>query len=71
MTDEEWLAAYLLRFGTATIANARVQEGEAKFLIDMERTLSCKGGKRSAWAVIRETYERSLYGERTPKAKRS
>lgn len=72
MTDEEWLAAYLLRFGTATIntVTTQTQTGEAEFLIHMGHVLRDKGELRTAWAVIRETYQRRLYGERTPEAQR-
>lgn len=72
MTDEEWLAAYLMQFGTATISNANVQKGEAEFLIHMQRWLveqAGSGPSRGAWAVIRDTYERRMYVERTPEAR--
>lgn len=70
MTDEEWLAAYLLRFGTETISNTNIQDGEPEFLFDMGRKLRSTGEKRVAWAVIRDTYERRMYGERTPESQR-
>lgn len=60
LTDEEWLAAYLLRFGTATINSANVQEGEAQFLQDMGHALKKEGSMHNAWWVIVRTYRHSI-----------
>jgi hypothetical protein len=72
MTDEDWLAAYMLQFGTATIntVTTTTQTGEAEFLIHMGHVLRAKGEPRNAWAVIRDTYERRMYDEETPNAQR-
>lgn len=35
MTLDEWFHAYLLKFGTETIDNPQIQEGEVEFLKEM------------------------------------
>lgn len=58
MDADEWLCAYLLRFGTETIDTAEMQEGEAEFLIDMGRALQGKGSAQSAWWTIVQAWHR-------------
>lgn len=61
MTDEEWLANYLMRFGTATIANVEVQQGEVEWLHAMGEKIKAAGDPRSAWYVIRTTYQNLIH----------
>lgn len=61
MSDEEWLAAYLMRFGTATVANVEVQQGEPEWLNVMGEEIRAAGDRRSAWYVIRTTYQKLIY----------
>lgn len=58
MDADEWLCAYLLRFGTKTIDTADVQEGETEFLADMGRALRGSGSTQSAWWVITKAWHR-------------
>ena len=58
MTNDEWLCAYLLRFGTETISSADVQEGEREFLMEMGRAIRANGSPQNAWWVITDAYRR-------------
>ena len=64
MTDDDWLCAYLLRFGTETLTSANTQEGEAEFLMEMGRALKADGNTQSAWWVITKAYRRRQLAER-------
>lgn len=64
MTEDDWLCAYLLRFGTETLHSTNTQEGEAEFLMDMGRTLKADGNTQSAWWTITKAYRRRQLAER-------
>lgn len=61
MTDEEWLAIYLLQFGTATITNVDIQQGEAEWLDEFGKKLKEAGDPRGAWFVIHSTYKTHIH----------
>jgi len=57
--DDEWLCAYLLRFGTKTIESADTQPGETEFLSDMAKQLNLEGQNvLSVWWVITRAWRR-------------